>query len=137
MGRITDKAAPCGVYCGACPSFEKTCWGCGSADKNQKRKSKWGCKIRSCCFDERNLDFCIDCEDFPCNLTEKLKNSYFNQDKFQYRHEIYDNLEKIKEIGVQSWVQEQQDRFKCPQCGGLILWYKYQCNECGMNFFPR
>ena len=77
MGRIPDETAPCGIYCGACPSLKirKTCLGCGSEDRKQKRKSKWSCGIRRCCFEDKNLNFCIDCADFPCKKIDKLKKS--------------------------------------------------------------
>ncbi|AXV37294.1 MAG: hypothetical protein CIT01_03310 [Methanobacterium sp. BRmetb2] len=136
MGRIPDEAAPCGVFCGACPSYKKSCLGCGSDDRKQKRKSKWGCKIRKCCFEDKNLNLCIDCDEFPCALIEKLKNSYPGEARFKYRHEIYDNLKKIREIGVENWVEDQKNRFKCPKCNGPILWYKYKCKECGYEYSP-
>ena len=136
MGRIPDEAAPCGVFCGACPSYKKSCLGCGSDDRKQKRKSKWGCKIRKCCFEDKNLNFCIDCDEFPCGLIEKLKNSHHDEVRFKYRHEIYDNLEKINEIGIENWVEDQKNRFKCPKCNGHVFWYKYKCNECGYDYIP-
>ncbi|MFC1998376.1 DUF3795 domain-containing protein [Chloroflexota bacterium] len=67
---------PCGVYCAACPSYDKTCNGCGSGDESQKRRSKWGCKTRVCCLDTKNLQFCNQCEDFPCKVyLKKLPDS--------------------------------------------------------------
>ncbi|MBI5679901.1 MAG: DUF3795 domain-containing protein [Methanobacterium sp.] len=131
MGRIPNETAPCGVFCGACPSYEKSCLGCGSEEHNHGRKSKWSCKIRKCCFEDKNLNFCIDCDEFPCNLIEKLKNSHPGDDRFKYRHEIYDNLKKIHETGVENWITQQENRFTCPKCNGRVLWYNYKCNECG------
>ncbi len=137
MGRIPDETAPCGVFCGACPSYGKSCLGCGSEDHKQRRKSKWGCKIRNCCFQEKNLNFCIECDEFPCPLLEKkLKNSYPGEARFKCRHEIYDNLKGIKEKGVENWIKDQKKRFKCPKCDGRVVWYKYACNECGYEYSP-
>ncbi|MGC9516431.1 MAG: DUF3795 domain-containing protein [Methanomicrobiales archaeon] len=136
MGRIPDDAAPCGVFCGACPSYKISCLGCGSNNQKQKRKSKWGCKIRKCCFLDKDLNFCIDCQEFPCHLLEKLKNSHPHDARFNYRHEIYDNLKAIKEIGVKSWLNDQYDKFKCPKCNGPIVWYKYKCKNCGYQYSP-
>jgi hypothetical protein len=136
MSRIPDETAPCGVFCGACPSYEKSCLGCGSDERTQRRKSKWQCKIRKCCFEDKNLNFCIDCDEYPCNLIEKLKNSHPEDVRFRYRHEIYDNLEGIKEIGMENWVKKQENRFKCPKCNGRIVWYTYKCNECDYQYSP-
>jgi hypothetical protein len=33
--KIPYQVAPYGVYCGACPSFKKSCNGCGSQPKKQ------------------------------------------------------------------------------------------------------
>lgn len=137
MGKIPDESAPCGVFCGACPSYKKSCLGCGSEELNQRRKSKWRCKIRKCCFEDKSLNFCNDCDEFPCNLIEKLKNSHSDDSRFNYRHEIYDNLEKIKEIGVKNWIKNQKNRFRCPKCNGRISWYRYKCNECGFAYSPK
>jgi len=137
VGRIPDKASPCGVFCGACPSYEKSCLGCGSEDHNQKRKSKWKCRIRKCCFEDKDLDFCIDCDEFPCqSLGKKLKNSHPGEARFSYRHEIYHNLKQIKEKGVENWIKEQKKRHQCPKCDGQIVWYKYACNKCGYEYVP-
>ncbi len=139
VGRIPDETAPCGIYCGACPSLKirKTCLGCGSEDRKQKRKSKWSCGIRRCCFEDKNLNFCIDCADFPCKKIDKLKNSHTNKSKFRYRHEIYDNLKNIKEYGIENWLKEQERKYKCPQCKGNLVWYEYKCESCDYEQMPK
>ena len=53
---IPPELAPCGVWCGACPSFKKTCLGCASEDPKQKRTSKWGCRIRVCAYDKEKIE---------------------------------------------------------------------------------
>ena len=59
--KLQILAAPCGVYCGACPSLHKgTCYSCSSDDRSQKRTSKWNCKIRRCCVDEHKFEgYCL------------------------------------------------------------------------------
>jgi hypothetical protein len=130
--KIPDPLAPCGVYCKACPSFKTSCNGCGSENKNQKRKSKWSCKIRVCCFEKNNFNFCYECEIFPCkDYRKKLSDSHKGDKKFNYRHELPKNLKRIKKIGKQDWAIEQKTRWKCPKCGGIIKFYKYSCSDCG------
>ena len=99
--KIPDSFAPCGVYCGACPSFKISCNGCGSEDKNQKRKSKWSCKIRVCCFEKKNFNFCYEFQEFPCKeYSKKLSESHKGDKKFNYYDfgfggkalSIYDNF---------------------------------------------
>lgn len=128
------ELAPCGVFCSACPSFGRTCNGCPSEDKNQKRISKWSCKIRICCYEAKNLDYCIYCAEFPCkNIKEKLLESHVEDPRFAYRHEITRIFPKLLELGEEQYHQYQKDRWICPICGGRVLFYKYSCIDCGRN----
>ena len=134
MEKIPGELAPCGVYCGACPSFNKSCLGCQSEIKNQKRASKWGCKIRKCCLEEKKLDFCGNCLEFPCvNINKKLINSHPGDSKFKYRHEIPTNLAKLKELGCEDYLEYQKSRWSCPTCGGVVYFYHYICSKCGLE----
>jgi len=129
---LQNLAAPCGVYCGACPSYYKgTCYGCGSDDRTQKRTSKWGCKIRRCCVYEHKFASCSQCSELSCTLITRLQKSHLGDKKFRYREEIVDNLIKIKEIGKINWLKEQQRKYKCPECGESIVFYSYKCVNCG------
>jgi len=128
-----ENLSYCGLYCGACPSYQKgTCLGCRSEDKKQNRKSKWGCKIRLCCHKEKELEHCGQCEQFPCNLIDrKLIKSHPGDPKFTYRHEIPKNVKEIDKIGIKDWLTTQKDKWSCPDCGHLLSFYYYKCNECG------
>jgi len=51
----------CGFYCKACPTFLKgNCQGC--VDEH----IRGDCFTRDCVLDKK-LDFCGECENFPCN----------------------------------------------------------------------
>lgn len=129
-----DSMGPCGVYCGACPSFQVSCNGCGSEDRNQKRTSKWGCKIRKCCIEEKKLESCYKCNEFPCkSKLLKLSKSHLDDRKFKYRHELLDNLKRIEKLGTQSWLKEQKAKWQCPKCPGTIKFYLYKCSSCGLK----
>lgn len=128
-----DVIAPCGIYCDVCPSYEKTCNGCGSVDPNQKRISKWSCKIRMCCMDHQNLRYCYQCTDFPCKVLKKLQQSHPGNPKFSYRHEMLDNLDDLKRLGERQWIQLQKKKWTCPKCKGKLLFYANQCPTCGTS----
>ena len=126
------ELAPCGVFCGACPSFGRSCFGCPSEDKNQKRISKWSCKIRSCCYETKNLDYCIYCAEFPCKIIEeKLFATHAEDPRFAYRHEVTRIFPKLLELGEEQYLQYQKDRWICPTCAGRVLFYEYRCVDCG------
>lgn len=132
MGRIPEAMGPCGVYCGACPAFDKTCRGCGSDDRQQKRTSKFSCKLRRCSFEVKDVDHCFQCDEYPCaKLLDKLPRSHPDDPRFQYRVEALDNAERIKEVGVEAWLEEQNVKWSCPQCGGRVHFYHYRCSQCG------
>lgn len=128
--RIPEQA-PCGIWCGSCPSFGKTCNGCAPDDPQQDRKSKWRCRLRVCCYEKQQLDYCMDCEQFPCpDHDKKLIRSHPEDPRFRYRHEIPDNFRKLRELGTERYIQYQRKRFTCPECGGPVYWYHYTCGRC-------
>lgn len=131
MNQIVTELAPCGVFCEACPSFNKTCLGCASESKEQHRTSKWGCKIRECCYDKKEKDFCIDCDQFPCRISrKKLLDTHRGDPKFKYRHEIPEIFPKIREMGIANYLEYQRRRWACPSCGGMVHFYHYTCSKC-------
>jgi hypothetical protein len=129
---MSNELAPCGVFCGACSSFNKTCLGCSSESRNQKRTSKWGCKIRKCCYEDKKIDYCGYCTLFPCDeLNRKLIDSHPGDSKFKYRHEIPENMKKLRELGFNGYLKYQKKRWACPTCGGTVMFHRYKCGECG------
>jgi len=132
MKNRRNELAPCGVFCAACPSFNKTCNGCPSENKNQKRKSKWNCKIRKCCYEEMNVEYCGYCNSFPCKkINKKLIKSHKWEKQFKYRHEIPENMKKLKKLGVDNYIKLKEKEYSCPDCNGIIYFYHYKCSNCG------
>lgn len=127
------ELAPCGVYCGACPSFGKTCHGCPS-DRSQKRKSKWGCKLRKCCYTEKALAYCFECDEFPCKTyRQKLTEAHPGDPRFDYRHELIESCSLFSELGLEGYLQYQDEKWRCSQCAGRVHWYRYKCSRCGTS----
>jgi hypothetical protein len=134
MNNRKNEVAPCGILCAACLSFNKTCLGCASEskDKGQKRKSKWGCKIRQCCYEKKTLDSCAYCEYFPCAIiNKKLLKSHDGDKRFNYRREVPDNLEKIKSLGINEFIKLKKKEYECKSCGGIVFFYYNKCSQCG------
>lgn len=131
---LPPELAPCGVFCGACPSFGKSCHGC-SSEKKQKRTSKWGCKLRTCCYSVKKLNFCFECDEFPCQkYRRKLPDAHPGDPKFDYRHEVLENFKKFAELGLEGYLKYQNEKWSCPSCRGRGHWYHYKCSQCGMKF---
>ena len=134
---IEEKVSYCGLYCGACPSFQKgTCLGCRSEDKSQSRKSKWSCEIRKCCIKVKIVEHCGQCEEFPCNeINRKLINSHQNDPKFEYRHKIPQNVRVLNKVGIREWGQAQAKLWSCGDCGNSIVFYYNKCSVCGKEMY--
>lgn len=39
------------------------------------------------------------------------------------------NLNRIKEVGVENWLGEQEEKWKC-QCGRSYSFYEEECSDC-------
>jgi len=136
----------CGLYCGACPFLQGTreskleqlveetkmpvedmrCGGCKSAVTAVFCRD---CEIKHCA-EAKKLDFCGDCADYPCKtLTD------FRQDKYPHHSVVFTNLRRIKEAGTNVWLEEQEKRWSCRQCGRTFNWYDEKCTSCGAELY--
>lgn len=65
--------AYCGLYCGACKSYQKgKCPGC-----HENSKASW-CSIRTCCM-EHGYKSCADCTEFSNPMDCKKFNNFFSK----------------------------------------------------------
>ena len=139
MSEITlDEIAPCGVTCFACSSFIRgTCMGCRS-EKKQKRTSKYSCKIRNCCINEKHLQFCNGCEELPCQkFRQKLLLPHATDPKYAYRRDTLEHFHLFQRVGLKKALAILDQRWRCPECEGRIEFYEYTCRACGRNYLEQ
>lgn len=144
-------AAVCGLYCGACslyrarrdndpqqleellqtlserwqiPSDELDCDGCLAQGHLMPYCQE--CKMRLCAADKPGVNRCSDCPDFPCSLVTD-----FNNDGVRHHAEVLENVRHQREIGVDEWLQEEYERWRCLFCGVSLEWYARTCYRCG------
>ena len=130
-----NLAARCGVYCGACRAYliEKKdlfeekghkhgCRGCKEQDKNCSFVIKGCDRLR-----KKEIEYCFECPDLPCEKLASLSNHY----KVRYKVDFLSNLERMKEVGVEQWLEEQKALYTCPECGGEICVHDAECFDCG------
>jgi hypothetical protein len=130
-----NLAGPCGIYCGTCRHYlartkgllkEKKlkdgCRGC----RIQNKKCSW---VKKDCapLKKGQIEFCYECNDFPCANLNKLNQRHIHEDNVN----LIDNLLRIKTIGVERWLEEQEDKFRCPRCGGNTCAIDGECYDCG------
>ena len=137
-------AAYCGLYCGACCSMithekeqkvesalemrtkpdELPCQGC-DADYQSR------CAF-VICNREHGSSSCAFCPEFPCARLLKFKD-----EEWEHHRSVLDNLHRIKEIGIEAWVEEQQRLWQCPDCKARTQWYQGRCDKCGKELPPN
>lgn len=136
-----NLAAPCGMYCGACRSYLLL-----KKDLLKERGRKSGCKgcrirNKNCSFIKRDclmlrkkkIEFCFECDKFPCQNLKNIDSRY--QEK--YFLSFIGNLKRIKIIGAEKWLQEQEKLYTCPKCNGEICIHDAECFDCGNKLNPN
>lgn len=126
--------ASCGMDCGLCSGYlayshdlpKKTgkiihCIGCRARNK-KCAFLKRDCAILS----ENRVDFCYECETFPCDRLKRLSERY----RTKYSMSFIENLNLIKEKGLEEFIRDQSRKYKCPQCGDLICIHNGKCYSC-------
>jgi hypothetical protein len=130
-----ELIAPCGMNCGICSSY--------LAYKNNKRGKGFpnciGCRARNkqCAFlkkrckDELKLlkgeiQFCFECNCYPCDVLTGLDNRY----RQRFKMSMIDNLNEIKEKGLNNFLTNQEVKYKCKKCSNLISVHSKKCFVC-------
>ena len=142
MDKMNSLAAPCGQYCGVCGVYiahrdsnikfkevltkaynvdveDIKCGGCLS-DELFIYCSK--CSIRSCAA-EKNVTGCHQCDDFPCK----------HIDDFAFpvgRKVILRSIPARRELGDRRWMEEEEKRYHCPNCGNKLFRGARKCRNC-------
>ncbi len=126
----SKQIAPCGMNCGICSGYlrkNKHCSGCRGSDDG-KSVSILNCIIRNCPTPKTNRSgFCFECEDFPCKRLRALDKRY----RTKYRMSMIENLENVEKLGIDGFLRNDSERWRCKKCGGVINVHRGTCSECG------
>jgi catechol 2,3-dioxygenase-like lactoylglutathione lyase family enzyme len=130
-----DLIAPCGMNCRICLGY----FGYTSSGKRRKMKCV-GCKPRdkSCAFlkkyckklTKKEVDYCYECSDFPCSYLEKIDKGY----RERYNMSMIENLTYIHDNGMDDFLIQQEKKYRCPECGGVICVHNGICYSCNSNY---
>ncbi|MFC2082475.1 DUF3795 domain-containing protein [Candidatus Bipolaricaulota bacterium] len=122
--------APCGMNCGLCSGYlraKKQCPGCRGEDE-LKPTYCVACRIKTCEeLAASKQRFCHSCAKFPCTRLRQLDKRY----RTKYGMSMIENLETIREIGIDEFVTRERTRWTCPECGSLLCVHKEDCMVCG------
>jgi len=140
--------APCGLYCGVCAihiadrdnnlkfkeilvdvykPFSKIaddikCKGCLSENPDDIFGYCKICPIRDC-VKSKGFESCYQCDDFPCKLIDKFPIPVGKK-------VILRAIPRWKELGTEKWVEEEEKRYHCPECGNPLFRGAKRCNKC-------
>jgi hypothetical protein len=138
METIDERAAYCGLYCGACPTFLATrseggmaagdgerlaCDGCRS-----DRQPTWcaECELKACAA-KRGLAFCGDCAEYPCGPYSEFRDSA----EYPYHLDCPGHLKAIASSGAPTWLASMEEKYRCPRCSKPVSWWSGSCPSCG------
>jgi hypothetical protein len=123
--QLKALTAICGIDCFNCEFFHTNIDGF-FASLSPERKASFdargmtieklrcqGCRISGCttidgkcetleCAKEHKVDFCFECQDFPCRRLQPLAEG---ADRFPHNLKVY-NLTAIKNRGIEAWAAE-------------------------------
>jgi hypothetical protein len=123
--------APCGMNCGLCMCYlrsKNTCSGCRTGDTG-KARSVLNCTIRTC-HTVAATGTCADCTRLPCPRLRRLDARY----RLKYRMSMLENLNALREKGIQALVDSERTRWACPECGGVQCVHTAECIYCGHSW---
>jgi len=119
-----DFVSPCGLYCGVCaiyiahrdnnPKFKERLVNLYKGEvpgmgklPNSENLSIEDMKCRGCLSDELFMH-CRQCEIRDCTK----ENPYW------------------REVGTEKWIQDEEARYICPECGNKVFRGAVRCNQC-------
>jgi hypothetical protein len=121
--------APCGMNCGICMAYlreKNRCPSCRAADTN-KAVTVIRCRIKNCeVIQKGKVEFCFGCDNLPCGSLKHLDKRY----RTKYGMSMIENLEFIRNNGVDAFIVQQEAKYKCPKCGSVICVHNKHCYKC-------
>jgi hypothetical protein len=130
MEFLADHISPCGGNCMICFSFlrmKDRCPGC-RIDGPGKPVQCIRCSIKNCTrLKDGSLDFCYECEKFPCLRMKRLDERY----RKNFRYSMINNLEEIRKDGMDRHIRNENERWSCKKCSGTICLQRGYCTVCG------
>lgn len=145
----------CSMYCGACSIMkayqtgvkdpfaefwvesgaELKCHGCKS-DAVFEGCAEFGgcatCTMRTCAR-EKAVERCLTCPDFPCAMYQPSEKSQIATEMLPHLNTIRLNMMTIINKGMEAFLKEQEEQWKCPDCQTDFSWYTTHCSKCGKD----
>lgn len=129
MEMRADLVAPCGMNCRLCYAFvrkKNPCFGCNGPEET-KMASCAKCTLKTCEKRAASGDaLCAGCET-PCRRLKQLDARY----REKYHMSMRNNLAFIQKKGMAAFLAKEEERWRCPACGGVLCVHRAECPGCG------
>ena len=129
--------APCGMNCALCIAYQfrekdlnkngfhrKYCPGCIPRGENCLHMGDV-CELMK----NGKVRFCFECSSFPCKRLKALDKRY----RAKYHMSMMENLNYIKEHGMEKFLKKEQDKWSCTDCGENICCHNGLCLGCNFE----
>ena len=133
----SELIAPCGMNCGICSGY--LAYGHDIKNKGIRMPYCSGCRPRDkkCAFLKKRCDlllnkevkYCYECIKFPCENLLHIDKRY----KTFFRMSMIENLEFIKNNGIEEFFEKEEEKWNCPKCGDVICCHNSICFNCGIE----
>ncbi len=132
-----ELIAPCGMNCAICSGYLAA----KNDTKNKGIRMPYcaGCRPRDkqCAFLKKRcnlllngeVEYCYKCSDYPCRNLRHLDKRY----RTLYRMSMIGNLECIKKSGIGQFLEKEEERWQCPDCGATLCCHNGICFNCGLD----
>lgn len=138
MNEIKKKLiAPCGMNCALCIAYQfkendlnkkgfhkKYCPGCLPRDKNCTHMGD-KCEL----LGKGKVRYCYECKVYPCKMLKNLDKRY----RTKYYMSMIENLNCIKADGLDTFLDSEAIKWKCPKCGETICCHNGLCLQCNVD----
>ncbi len=130
----SELVAPCGMNCGICKAYlaythdfprqrgkVTHCAGCLPRAKN--------CYVIRGCprLRKHEIQSCSQCDTMPCKHLAHLDKRY----RERYEMSMVININELKTKGLDAFLEDQELKYRCPNCGDIICVHDRKCYSCG------
>ena len=126
MAEMTAKLiAPCGMNCRLCYAYirkRNQCSGCRAASGSKCSH----CRIVKC--EKRTQNGWLTCAPCgtPCRRLKDLDKRYSSK----FHMSMIENLAVIRDNGIQFFLQQQEEKYRCHVCGATVCVHRNECPSC-------
>lgn len=97
----------CGINCSLCPKrYTESRSHCGGCCGDKKLSIFDYCSFIPCAGVKRGIEFCGECEEYPCEKLEK----YIKKDSYVTHKNVIPNLDRIKEGKLEELLKESEEK---------------------------